>query len=683
MQQSFQNFVETLSSDYPLNGIAQAYMQDWYSEQPIDGGVAYEAELRKIMLDGSLASLATLDKFLDAIKPHLAPDMVAVSQRTAQRNLLTFIGFYAGLTFCYLAKQRQVKSDAYWVSFVHLTTTFPPLAKVINDDFSYSMAVSRQPLPLESLPYLPTVISQSVFFPLVAILERLYPKRNQTLLSQNQAPFFGFITDSLYGSMQKLLAENQNLSSSFANSAPTQAQDFSTPATFSQANSGLAAAPLPNTLAEHLANNETENPLLADVQKSNRLRFNQFRANRLQTLADNPFISLKPNQPYVDEALYEPFGHPFPSQSFSHQLGADYHQDNLTVVPTEAGLRQNSPDFSLANPDTINTQLANHTAIQSATPQAVSQQLQKAEKEQQIIERKKPTTSDIKQIQQRQRNQLKAQKARQEALKKSIAEKAEQKRQQAIAEALANPRIHESLLNQSHSMLDIAKRQQRQQDSFSELEADLENPDLQALLVKNQPNLLTPLDNGKSLDEMYQLAKQALATINTSIEQFSNQQSQNQTEQGLQLSPNQQASVAKALEIINKTATAGHAEAMLWLALNQFRGDRVFGIEQNTESALNWINNSAKLGEPRAEKLLSKLYFRGELVPVDADLGNYWLEQSAAHGHPEAKAISQQMAMAKLLQDNRKADTNYVRWLMWGIAVLVTFAFVAVAFIKV
>lgn len=122
---------------------------------------------------------------------------------------------------------------------------------------------------------------------------------------------------------------------------------------------------------------------------------------------------------------------------------------------------------------------------------------------------------------------------------------------------------------------------------------------------------------------------------------------------------------------------------MLWLALQTFRGDSIFGIAQNSEAALNWLNQAANLGDSRAEKLLSKLYYRGELVPMDTDLGNYWLELAAEHGHPEAKNISQQMAIAKVLQDTQKDESNYVRYLLWGIAVLVTLAFLAVAFIKV
>lgn len=659
--QSFEDFVKTLSREYPLNVIAQAYLKDWYDQQPIDGGVAYETQLRSIILDGSINSLATLDKFLDAIKPRLALDAFMLTQDTTQRNLLIFIGFYAGLVFCY-----QAKKSAYWVSFAHLTTVFPPLLKVISDDFSYSMAVSTYPMGTEVQPFVPIVMNQTTFFPLVSIMERLYPARHSNQSLPIYAPFFGFINDSLASSVEKLLQPVEEISKAPL-AYPSVGLD-----NHAQFNQQTIAPSIENLNLVSLVSDK--NTILTNLEKPNRLRFNTFRANKLLVLADNPFISLKSKQPYIDEALFEPYGHPLnaPQKPLQQIVNTEIYRPQSTLKVEQAAPVDMCADDTLAIGGKKPPMALSHS--QSSSQEITEQNNQTSSKA-----RKKLTSAEIRLSQQHQKNQAKEQKARQEALKKSIAEKAEKKRQQEIADALANPRIHAGLLNQSHSMLDIAKRHQQQTDSYSELEADLENPKLQALVTDSHPKLFISLPNGESLDEAYQKAKQNLIQINTAIQRYSEQYPQ----QDLQLSEKPQGIIAQAVNLIEITAKAGHPEAMLWLALRNFRGDPVFGIAQDTSIALEWVNMAAKLTDSRAEKLLSKLYYRGEGVTMDADLGNYWLELSAQHGHPEAKTISQQMAMAKLLKENRKADSNYMRLLLWGIAVLLTLVLVIIAFIKV
>lgn len=55
--------------------------------------------------------------------------------------------------------------------------------------------------------------------------------------------------------------------------------------------------------------------------------------------------------------------------------------------------------------------------------------------------------------------------------------------------------------------------------------------------------------------------------------------------------------MAKALDFIEKTAHLGHTEAMLWLALAYFRGDKIFGITQDTEQGIGMVQSAAKLGD--------------------------------------------------------------------------------------
>lgn len=237
-------------------------------------------------------------------------------------------------------------------------------------------------------------------------------------------------------------------------------------------------------------------------------------------------------------------------------------------------------------------------------------------------------------------------KQQKQRLAEELAEKQaeeERLRQEKIAYALANPTIHENLLNQRKSMIDS---KEKVKDIFSELEQDLQEP-------------LLPESLSLSAKQAYQ---QAIAILQT---------------------PQNQAHTQKALAIIDKLAKAQISDAILQQALWHLRGRAELGIVKNEQQGLALLMQSAKLQDNRAEKLLSKLYFSGEIVKQDTEQAKYWLEQSAEHGHKEALKLQQGLLTAHTLQQNRVADDDYLKKLGLGVVAMVIFAFVVIFLVKI
>lgn len=255
------------------------------------------------------------------------------------------------------------------------------------------------------------------------------------------------------------------------------------------------------------------------------------------------------------------------------------------------------------------------------------------------------------------KNQLKSQQLTKSQLRKSAKQQVEQqverlakkqaeqeaKRQAKIAEALANPKIHENLLKQKKSMLHTKTISK---DTFNELENDLQVIDLaENISLKNQ--------------QIYRQAIEILAN------------------------PTAQAHYQKALAIVQKFAHANTADAMLRLALWSLRGNDALSIAKNSEQGLDWLKKSALLADNRAEKLLSKLYFSGELVGLDTEQGKYWLNQSAEHGHEQAKKLQQSFNTAEMLKETRAEEDDYLKKLGLGVVALVVFALIIIFAVEI
>ncbi len=559
MQVSFENYVNHLTTETPLNVVAQAYLQDWFLGKPIDGGVAYEQILRKITLDGSIHSLHILDKFLDKLQAHLVSDIHQLQQQAKQRNLLLFIGLYTGLTYCY-----QLNKPAYWLSHTQLTTQYPPLTKLILNDFSYSIAVSYQSIQDASSTFIPAIFNQTTFFPLVTIIERLYPARQN---QQNHLPFFGFINNSVANSVEYMIAQfNQPTSVDTSWQIPTTHDNFST-------------------------ENKT-------VLVDNFLQQNSFSKEMIADL-DNPLI------------------------------------DRKNTVAESTVNSQPNPSINYQRPVFQTTKIDNTIIQQSATTKI------------------SPTTQPL-------HSKQAHHETKQQKQQKIIEQQA--KRQEKIAEALANPKLHSGLLKQKKSMV-----LHKKQDIFSELWQDLQN------LSHEQKNC------DEKTQKLYISAQRMLNKLDTLLDDIRQKNANNQ----LNLTQKQQTNLQQAVKILYYCAKQQHTDAMLLLAIYKFRGNEWLGIDKDPTNALNLLEMASKQNDCRAEKLLSKLYFSGQGVPIDNEKAKTWLQLSASHGHPEAKKLLNQLDIAEQLKSSQKDQQVYQKKLGFGVMVLIAFALIILLLFKI
>lgn len=623
MPVSFSEYLEIIfgqTTHIPLNHVAMDYWRDYISGQPIDGGVAYEALLRKVPLDGSLASLQILDKFLDKAKPHLAANPLLISQKTDQRNLLIFIAFYTGWVLGYYASQAKyhnhnnLSPTLHWVSFDKLCQTMPPVQRVINNDFSYSLAASLLPIPDNEQTFVPSIVSDSVYFPLVTVIERLYPQRQNTLTAT--APFFGYISDSLYASVTNMLKRWQQLSLQTATPLPTLLEAI--PTTADNANNvPNQNQPVQPTLPTSLLS-DLDNPLMErkDWQASDEPTPSSHQPVITHFDFVVPDFTHLSMQAVVVESVEDP-------QFVENIVTESPHNEQVSEPnPNETSVnREISPPAT----DTVNIESAKSSSSKQKNHQQIDSR--KLSSRQAIAEAKK------------QAKEIARLKAEREAQEKA---EAEARRQAEIAEALANPKIHEKLLNQPKSMID---NKPLVKDSFSELEQDLQ--------VANLP------------DSISETVKHAYSQSIAILQQHDT------------------AHITKALAVIDKLAKANVTDAMLHQALWLLRGREDLGVAQDSEQGIALVKTAASLADSRAEKLLSKLYFSGELVGTDSEQAKYWLAQAAVHGHAEAQRLQQSFVIVGTLNEARKDEDNYLKKLAIGTGILIVLMLIVIFAVKI
>lgn len=141
--------------------------------------------------------------------------------------------------------------------------------------------------------------------------------------------------------------------------------------------------------------------------------------------------------------------------------------------------------------------------------------------------------------------------------------------------------------------------------------------------------------------------------------------------------------LATAVQIIDEFAKNGLADALLRQALWLFEGNHLLKISQNSQQALLLLQQAASQHDNRAEKLLSKLYYAGHGVEQDSEMGKYWLELAAAHGHPDAIRISQGIATLSLLKQTQREDTSYGKKMVLATAALIMFMILIFVAVKV
>lgn len=245
-----------------------------------------------------------------------------------------------------------------------------------------------------------------------------------------------------------------------------------------------------------------------------------------------------------------------------------------------------------------------------------------------------------------------------------------------VEAALLNPTLHEGLLNQRKS---IAESQAvvNKHAIFGELAKDLQtiqwlDSDMteqnRAMYEKAVALIQTAQSSGNLLES--NVLENSVPEDNVAAE--------NVIENTLSAD-----NLSKAVQIIDEFAKNGLADALLRQALWLFEGNHLLKISQNSQQALLLLQQAASQHDNRAQKLLSKLYYAGHGVEQDSEMGKYWLELAAAHGHPDAIRISQGIATLSLLKQTQREDTSYGKKMALATATLIMFMILIFLAVKV
>ena len=394
---------------------------------------------------------------------------------------------------------------------------------------------------------------------------------------------------------------------------------------------------------------------------------------------DNPLIDRKyPNEMAADDGVALPQIYRFDFTEvpdFSQtvmQITPLIDASNIMVMPndyeailenvtpaTDKSLHMAQPTVSSAAP----TSLKNPLTSQSLTSKIPS----KTRSNRQVIAQARAQAKQIEQQKQQQEQQRQAE---------------EVARYQAEVEAaLLNPTLHEGLLNQRKS---IAESQAvvNKHAIFGELAQDLQT--IQWL----ESNLTE--QNRAMYEKAVALIQAAQSSGNASENNLleinaleNNVLEDNVAAENIVENTISADNLAKAVQLIDEFAENGLADALLRRALWLFEGNHLLKISQNSQQALLLLQQAASQQDNRAEKLLSKLYYAGHGVEQDREMGKYWLELAAAHGHPDAIRISQGIATLSLLKQTQREDTSYGKKMALATAALIIFMILIFVAVKV
>ena len=395
----------------------------------------------------------------------------------------------------------------------------------------------------------------------------------------------------------------------------------------------------------------------------------RFSHPKFITDEDNPLIDRKyPNEMAADDGVALPQIYRFDFTEvpdFSQtvmQITPVIDASNIMVMPndheailenvtpaTDKSLHMAQPTVSSAAP----TSLKNPLTSQSLTSKIPS----KTRSNRQVIAQARAQAKQIEQQKQQQEQQRQAQ---------------EIARYQAEVEAaLLNPTLHEGLLNQRKS---IAESQAvvNKHAIFGELAQDLQT--IQWL----------DSDMAEQSRAMYEKAVALTQTAQSSGNLLeSNVLESSVLEENVVENTISADNLATAVQVIDEFAKHGLADALLRQALWLFEGNHLLKISQNSQHALLLLQQAASEHDNRAQKLLSKLYYAGHGVEQDSEMGKYWLELAAAHGHPDAMRISQGIATLSLLKQTQREDTRYGKKMALATAALIIFMILIFVAVKV
>ena len=405
----------------------------------------------------------------------------------------------------------------------------------------------------------------------------------------------------------------------------------------------------------------------------------RFSHPKFITDEDNPLIDRKyPNEMTADDGVALP-----QIYRFDFAEVPDFSQTVMQITPVidAPNIMDTSNDHkALSENVTPATDKSVHVAQQTAssmpptslnnplTSQSLTSKIpSKARSNRQVIAQARAQAKQIEQQKQQQEQQRQAQEiARYRA---------------EVEAALLNPTLHEGLLNQRKS---IAESQAvvNKHAIFGELAQDLQT--IQWL----ESNLTE--QNRAMYEKAVALIQAAQSSGNASENNLleinaleNNVLEDNVAAENIVENTISADNLAKAVQLIDEFAENGLADALLRRALWLFEGNHLLKISQNSQQALLLLQQAASQQDNRAEKLLSKLYYAGHGVEQDREMGKYWLELAAAHGHPDAIRISQGIATLSLLKQTQREDTSYGKKMALATAALIIFMILIFIAVKV
>ena len=394
---------------------------------------------------------------------------------------------------------------------------------------------------------------------------------------------------------------------------------------------------------------------------------------------DNPLIDRKyPNEMAADDGVALPQIYRFDFTEvpdFSQtvmQITPVIDEPNIMVMPNDH--EAVSENVTLATDKSVHMaqQTASSVAPTSLNNPLTSQSLtskipSKTRSNRQVIAQARAQAKQIEQQKQQQEQQRQAQ---------------EIARYQAEVEAaLLNPTLHEGLLNQRKS---IAESQAvvNKHAIFGELAQDLQTiqwldsdmAEQSRAMYEKAVALIQAAQSSGNASENNLLEINALE--NNVLED--NVAAENVVENTISAD-----NLTTAVKVIDEFAEHGLTDALLRQALWLFEGNHLLKISQNSQQALLLLQQAASQHDNRAQKLLSKLYYAGHGVEQDSEMGKYWLELAAAHGHPDAMRISQGIATLSLLKQTQREDTSYGKKMALATAALIMFMILIFVAVKV
>ena len=399
---------------------------------------------------------------------------------------------------------------------------------------------------------------------------------------------------------------------------------------------------------------------------------------------DNPLIDRKyPNEMAADDGVALPQIYRFDFTEvpdFSQtvmQITPLIDASNIMVMPndyeailenvtpaTDKSLHMAEQTASSVPPTSLNNPLTSQSLTRKIPPKTRSNR--------QVIAQARAQAKQIEQQKQQQEQQRQAQ---------------EIARYQAEVEAaLLNPTLHEGLLNQRKS---IAESQAvvNKHAIFGELAQDLQTiqwldsdiAEQSRTMYEKAVALIQTAQSSGNLLESNLLESNVLE--NNLLE--NDVLEENVPAENVGENPISADNLAKAVQVIDEFAENGLADALLRQALWLFEGNHLLEISQNSQQALLLLQQAASQHDNRAQKLLSKLYYAGHEVEQDNEMGKYWLELAAAHGHPDAIRISQGIATLSLLKQTQREDTSYGKKMALATAALIIFMILIFVAVKV